>query len=461
MAQDRRSSVKDLRGAWESKTPQTRASIGNALYSPPYASKLKKKVTINSASAEEKNATKSTRQTIEDLAVFASPRLVQKKLDIKSKTASLPIAPSKGDKQASKGPQVRTAVAAKFSKHEIVHGSDGKGTTTSVAARMGAFEQRKVTIRDRAKLFNASNKGEGGPPPMRVHGKRTSVLDKFYPPAPPGGATPRVHGKRTSVLDRFTPAAEKKTYETNKQLSVPAPPFKQKTPVNSTKPAKLDAVAISPPFVVKKQQQQSLLVPHPPTTSKKVTDAEPKPKKADIFGRNSLKPVTRPRPSQVTPPPSPTRHFVPETKPSPLPTPSEPAPSPLPVSPAAAAEPENKKSSKIDRKTIVMQEIDQIIREAEEKEIEDEMDEEVIEVLREAAVMSAAYTKRWYDVFTDSFIHCPSLATTLIDYSLLEIAEELYGEELPMLYTVSLRSIACEIADSEEEIPEYVFNMAV
>jgi hypothetical protein len=455
MAQDRRNSVKDLRGAWESKTPKTRASIGNALYSPPYSTKPKKNITIN-ASAEEKNATKNTRQTIEDLAVFASPRVVQTKLDIKSKTASLP----------SKGPRVRTT-GAKFNKHELLHGSDGKGgATTSIAARMGAFEQRKVTnIRDRAKLFDANSNGEGGPPPPprvpRVHGKRTSVLDKFYPPAPPGGAPPRVHGKRTSVLDRFTPAAERQTYETNKQLYIPSPPFKQKKPLNFAEPAKPDAVTISPPFVVKKQQQQqqSLISPQPPTTTNKkvMADDEPSPNKADIFGRNSLKPVTRPRPSQVTPPPpSPTEHVVPETKPSPLPTPSEPAP----LSPAAA-KPENKKSSKIDRKTIVLQEIDQIIREAEEKEIEDEMEEEVIAILREAAVMSAAYTKRWYDVFTDSFIHCPSLATTLIDYSLLEIAEELYGEELPMLYTVSLRSIACEIADTEEEIPEYIINLAV
>lgn len=433
MSKERRSSVKDLRGAWESKT---RASTGSALYSPYHAGNPTKKLTINNS--EEENATKSTRQTIEDLAVFTSPRLVQRALDVKSKEGPLPSHPSTGGGiQASNASLTRTG--------EMIHGSEDKGATTSIAARMGAVEQRKVTIRDRAKLFD-SRKGDGEKePPPRVHGKRTSVLDKFYPPAPPGSAPQRMHGKRTSVLDRFTPATTTKTYETNKQPSLPSPPFKQKAPATMLQ-ADAGATTTSLPFGKKLQP-----VVLPPI---KHIDEQSKPK-ADIFGRNSLKPVTRPRPSQVSsPPPLQSEQVVVES-------------SPQPTAESRAATPSKSQqrrlshmSSKIDRKAIVLQEIDHMIRQAEANEIEDEMDEECKEVLRQAAVKSDAYTKRWYDVFTDSFIHCPSLATTLIDYSLLEIAEELYGEELPMLYTVSLRAIAVEIADSEEEIPEYVFNMA-
>ncbi len=88
------------------------------------------------------------------------------------------------------------------------------------------------------------------------------------------------------------------------------------------------------------------------------------------------------------------------------------------------------------------------------------MDEEVVDCLRQAALKSPAYAKRWYDCMSDSFIHCPSLATIILDFSLIELAEEIYGEELPMLYTVSLRSIASEVAANEEELPEYVYRLA-
>jgi hypothetical protein len=48
-----------------------------------------------------------------------------------------------------------------------------------------------------------------------------------------------------------------------------------------------------------------------------------------------------------------------------------------------------------------------------------------------------------------------------MDFSLIEIAEELCKEELPMLYTVSLWAVAAEIAqDEEEEISgDYVLKL--
>jgi hypothetical protein len=48
-----------------------------------------------------------------------------------------------------------------------------------------------------------------------------------------------------------------------------------------------------------------------------------------------------------------------------------------------------------------------------------------------------------------------------MDFSLIEITEELCGEELPMLYIVSLRAVAAAIAQDEEEgiTGEYVLKL--
>ena len=103
-----------------------------------------------------------------------------------------------------------------------------------------------------------------------------------------------------------------------------------------------------------------------------------------------------------------------------------------------------------------------MIRNTEDYEIEDDMDEEVAECLHEAALKSQAYTRHWYDAVTDSFLHIPTLAGPIMDFSLIEIAEELCEEELPMLYTVSLRVVMAETTqDEEEEIAgEYVLKLA-
>jgi hypothetical protein len=86
--------------------------------------------------------------------------------------------------------------------------------------------------------------------------------------------------------------------------------------------------------------------------------------------------------------------------------------------------------SKINRDKIVRREIDQmILRDTEDYEIEDDRDEEVAKCLREAALKSQAYTRDWYNAVTDSFLHIPTLAGPIMDFSLIEIAEELCEEE--------------------------------
>jgi hypothetical protein len=49
------------------------------------------------------------------------------------------------------------------------------------------------------------------------------------------------------------------------------------------------------------------------------------------------------------------------------------------------------------------------------------------------------------------FAHFPTLVGPIMDFSLLEITKELCKEELPMLYTVTLRAVSAEIAQDEEE----------
>ena len=141
-----------------------------------------------------------------------------------------------------------------------------------------------------------------------------------------------------------------------------------------------------------------------------------------------------------------------------------------PLEPAAAAETEESEAAepdtngegdgKIDRDTMVLAEMNKMIQEAEDQEIGDEMDEEVVECLRKSAINGPAYRKQWYDCLSDSFFHIPSLATIIMDYSLIELAEEYYEEELPMLYSVAIRSVAAEIAMEEEEIPDYIYKLA-
>lgn len=116
--------------------------------------------------------------------------------------------------------------------------------------------------------------------------------------------------------------------------------------------------------------------------------------------------------------------------------------------------------SSIDRDSIIKNEMEQMIQKAEDEEIEDDMDETVKNCLMQAALQSPAYSKRWYDAYSDTWIHCPTLSSIIMDFSLIELAETLYGEELPMLYSVALRAVAAELLQNEPDIPEYVYRLA-
>lgn len=108
--------------------------------------------------------------------------------------------------------------------------------------------------------------------------------------------------------------------------------------------------------------------------------------------------------------------------------------------------PEQKVSDSELRKAMIQKEFSALIKETEENELEEEMDQEAVDALRTAA-NELAYLKKYYNSFTDSFVYFPSVTKLCIMYTLLEKAEEYYydeEDEFPIHYSAALRSIACE-----------------
>jgi hypothetical protein len=128
----------------------------------------------------------------------------------------------------------------------------------------------------------------------------------------------------------------------------------------------------------------------------------------------------------------------------------------------ATDEEEEELTGEENRDDRVLMEINRIIRAAEIDEIDDVMDEKVADCLRMAALKSPALTHKWYDVFSDVIICCPSVISLLMNFSLIELAEETYGRDLPMLYTTSIRSVAALSAaeEKDDDLPEYVYRLA-
>lgn len=318
-------SVKDLLGAWEKRSSVAFAN--------------------DSSTAKGPGNQKSTKQHLEDLAVFASPRVIKKKLS----------APSIKQIPAANSPETpRPKVAP--NTQEITLSNDepasSKMPQTETAMNKPTQAPPVSDIREKMKAFERNLDGNLGPPWMAQmqRGKRGSVLDRFTPSL----SSTNYRREATENMERVTEVVEESGGVTDGASNL--------------------------------------------STS---SDHE-----ADEGGNDISQ------------------------------------------------------SQKINRDALVLDEIQKMIRDVEEQEIDDEMDEEVKSCLIKAALQSPAYKRRWYDVMTDSWIHCPSLATLIMDFSVIELAEELYEEELPMLYSVSIRAVAAEILKDEVELPEYVYRLA-
>lgn len=102
---------------------------------------------------------------------------------------------------------------------------------------------------------------------------------------------------------------------------------------------------------------------------------------------------------------------------------------------------------------MIDEEITAILKEVEEQELEgEEMEKESKDALIIAA-NNICYLKRYYDAMNDKLIVFPSVAKTIVDYSLMEEAEKHYWEEedeFPLEYSAALRSIATDKFEEEE-----------
>ena len=362
--------IQSLLGSWEKRVSESSGAVPDvarlAMSSPRTVPKTK----VGTRSSDIPNNSKSTKQTMEDLGVFVSPREIQKKFIVPPKhyakdstvDCSSPTI-AKDQPEMSSSPTI-TAPSKTYTSTQPID----VPPVRSIRDRMKAFERNHDPNQDMAPWMS-----------REFRGKRGSVLDKFTPqPA-----------TKHSVLSKRIPNAQGLPLVTVFEPSEDSHP---------TEPKDIPPTP-SPP--------RTTPDPATMTTTKQVDD--------DVVPT-----------SEITP-----------------------------------ASPKNiKEAAKIDRDTLVLTEMRKMIQDTEDNEIEDEMDEDVKECLIKAALQSPAYTRRWYDALTDSWIHCPSLATIIMDFTLIEAAEVLYGDELPMLYTVSLRSVASEVMKEEEVLPEYIYRLA-
>lgn len=445
---------------------------------------------------------KSTRQTMEDLSVFVSPRQIQKKFVVKPKqqssSSSSPSAlePHKEEPPHETPVEVVTPTTKKMTLRAFPFPPPSQQEATPVSTKKE--EVPKIgSIRERMKAFehkrdeesNNNSTGADGQSPtwmsQSLRGKRGSALGQFTPKHTAKGdviSRRKKEGEETQQQGKeHLPTINLLRQDTEDEKKAPndeTPKERNEEEFQEFEPP-VDMAPTVP--LVAEEMVTPIAVPDDKSMEDEVMSAV-NPVEEEVVAPIAVpdeKPIEQELPAitllhertdeeeKFVSSAIPEGHFEQPHSNSeellkqkmsavksidedlvPVKTTDE-----VPTSPA-------KEAGKIDRDTLVLEEIRKMIRDTEDNELEDDMDEEVKEVLENAALQSPAYTKRWYDALSDSWIHCPSLATIVMDFSLIEAAEELYGEELPMLYTVSLRAVASEVMSGEEELPEYVYRLA-
>jgi hypothetical protein len=118
------------------------------------------------------------------------------------------------------------------------------------------------------------------------------------------------------------------------------------------------------------------------------------------------------------------------------------------------------------RRKMINDELSKLIKDTEDNELQDDMEEEAKVALQKAA-NKICYLKKFYNVISDEVIYFPSVTKTIINYSLIEEAEKHYFEdedEFPMEYSAALRSYATESImgnDDEDDDDEYMEKLAL
>jgi hypothetical protein len=105
------------------------------------------------------------------------------------------------------------------------------------------------------------------------------------------------------------------------------------------------------------------------------------------------------------------------------------------------------------RRRMILDELNQLIKDTEDKELEDDMDDDVKIALQKAA-LQICFRHKYFDVISDNIIYFPSVIKTAVNYKLIEKAEEYYydeDDEFPMEYSAAIRSVATEALGDDEE----------
>lgn len=117
------------------------------------------------------------------------------------------------------------------------------------------------------------------------------------------------------------------------------------------------------------------------------------------------------------------------------------------------------------RVRMIEAELNDLIKRADENELEEPFDEDSIEALKKGA-LKICYVKKYYNVMKDEFVYFPSVPQTVIDYRLIEEAEQFYfddEDEFPQDLSIGLRSVATDkliLSQDDDYDEEYMTALA-
>lgn len=117
------------------------------------------------------------------------------------------------------------------------------------------------------------------------------------------------------------------------------------------------------------------------------------------------------------------------------------------------------------RVRMIEAELKDLIKRADENELEEPFDEDSIEALKKGA-LKICYVKKYYNVMKDEFVYFPSVPQTVIDYRLIEEAEQFYfddEDEFPQDLSIGLRSVATDkliLSQDDDYDEEYMTALA-
>ena len=118
------------------------------------------------------------------------------------------------------------------------------------------------------------------------------------------------------------------------------------------------------------------------------------------------------------------------------------------------------------RRSMISRELDAIVKEAEEKELEECLQKYEVDALRVCA-SRVAFVKKYLDVTTDKYVYYPSVAKTIVNYSLFEEIDRLTSTKteasIQPEHASALRAIAAEFLKKNDidETNDYIVNMTV